>query len=167
MKIRYLHTMVRVTDPEPSLRFYCDLLGLRDCAPSMPIVFAGQTDLFAPALRAACMRHEFGFCTGPCAGFVTEQEYHRRAETGMAFLEGRTIQPIDRIVDEAAFDLEHMAQRRSEAARIALDGDGAAMAGVRWDARFDHEAHMAGETVRRIWPPRRPARPMRNQSSLS
>lgn len=30
MKIRYLHTMVRVTDPEASLRFYCDLLGLHE-----------------------------------------------------------------------------------------------------------------------------------------
>lgn len=30
MKIRYLHTMVRVTDVEDSLRFYCDLLGLRE-----------------------------------------------------------------------------------------------------------------------------------------
>lgn len=30
MKIRYLHTMVRVTAPEASLRFYCDLLGLRE-----------------------------------------------------------------------------------------------------------------------------------------
>lgn len=30
MKIRYLHTMVRVTDPDASLRFYCDLLGLRE-----------------------------------------------------------------------------------------------------------------------------------------
>ena len=28
MNIRYLHTMVRVTDIEASKRFYCDLLGL-------------------------------------------------------------------------------------------------------------------------------------------
>ena len=28
MKIKYLHTMVRVTDLEESTRFYCDLLGL-------------------------------------------------------------------------------------------------------------------------------------------
>ena len=28
MKIRYLHTMVRVSDIEDSKRFYCDLLGL-------------------------------------------------------------------------------------------------------------------------------------------
>jgi len=30
MKIRYLHTMVRVTDIEQSKRFYCDLLGLEE-----------------------------------------------------------------------------------------------------------------------------------------
>jgi lactoylglutathione lyase len=30
MKIRYLHTMVRVTDIEASKRFYCDLLGLEE-----------------------------------------------------------------------------------------------------------------------------------------
>jgi len=82
------------------IRTLNDLLGLRDCAPAMPMVFAGQTDLFTPARRAACMRHEFGFCTGPCAGFVTELEYRQRVETAIAFLEGRTIQPIDRVVDE-------------------------------------------------------------------
>ena len=30
MKIRYLHTMVRVKDIEASKRFYCDLLGLEE-----------------------------------------------------------------------------------------------------------------------------------------
>jgi lactoylglutathione lyase len=30
MKIKYLHTMVRVTDIEASKRFYCDLLGLKE-----------------------------------------------------------------------------------------------------------------------------------------
>lgn len=30
MKIKYLHTMVRVTDIEESKRFYCDLLGLEE-----------------------------------------------------------------------------------------------------------------------------------------
>ena len=28
--MRYLHTMVRVTDLDASLRFYCDLLGLEE-----------------------------------------------------------------------------------------------------------------------------------------
>jgi excinuclease ABC subunit C len=85
---------------QDAVRTLNDLLGLRDCAPAMPMVFAGQMDLFTPTLRAACMRHEFGFCAGPCAGLVTETEYRRRAETAIAFLEGRTIQPIDRIVRE-------------------------------------------------------------------
>jgi excinuclease ABC subunit C len=81
-----------------AVRTLNDLLGLRDCAATMPVVFAGQGDLFAQARQAGCMRYEFGFCTGPCAGFVAEREYQRRVETAMAFLEGRTLQPIDRVV---------------------------------------------------------------------
>ena len=81
------------------LRTLNDLLGLRDCAASMPIVFAEQLDLFATALQAACMRHELGLCTGPCAGFVTELDYLRRVETAVAFFECRAIAPIDRVVD--------------------------------------------------------------------
>lgn len=83
-----------------AIRTLNDLMGLRDCAPTMPIVFAGQTDLFATPQQAGCMRYELAKCTGPCAGLVTEMEYRRRAETAIAFLEGRTIQPIDKVVDE-------------------------------------------------------------------
>ena len=83
-----------------AVRTLNDLLGLRDCAPAMPMVFAGQIDLFRPALQAACMRHEFGYCTGPCAGLVTEAAYRERAETALAFLEGRTVRPMDRIIRE-------------------------------------------------------------------
>jgi excinuclease ABC subunit C len=75
-----------------------DLLGLRDCAATMPVMFAGQSDLFAEPRQAGCLRHQFGFCTGPCAGFVSEREYRRRVDTAAAFLEGRTLQPIDRVV---------------------------------------------------------------------
>lgn len=81
-----------------SVRTLNDLLQLRDCADKMPIAFAGQGDLFGAPTRAGCARHELGFCTGPCGGFVAEWEYRRRLETAIAFLEGRTIQPIDRAV---------------------------------------------------------------------
>jgi excinuclease ABC subunit C len=81
-----------------AVRTLNDLLGLRDCQPSMPVVFAGQGDLFAEPRQAGCIRHQFGFCSGPCAGFVTEWEYRRKVDTAMAFLEGRTLQPIDRVV---------------------------------------------------------------------
>lgn len=95
-----------------AVRTLNDLLGLRDCRPSVPVVFAGQGDLFAEPRQAGCMRHQFGFCSGPCAGFVAEWEYRRRVDTAMAFLEGRTLQPIDRVVacmqeaaDTAQFEL--------------------------------------------------------------
>ena len=81
-----------------AVRTLNDLLGLRDCAPTMPVFFAGQGDLFTEPRQAGCMRHAFGACTGPCAGLVTEREYQRRVDTAMAFLEGRTLQPIDRVV---------------------------------------------------------------------
>jgi excinuclease ABC subunit C len=95
-----------------AVRTLNDLLGLRDCPTNMPVVYAGQGDLFDAPRQAGCMRHEFGFCTGPCAGFVAEREYRRRVETAMAFLEGRTIQPIDRVIqamqeaaDKSEFEL--------------------------------------------------------------
>ena len=81
-----------------AVRTLNDLLELRDCKAEMPAVFAGQADLFDQPRQAACMRHEFGVCSGPCAGFVTQLAYRQRVETAMAFLEGRTIQPIDRVV---------------------------------------------------------------------
>jgi excinuclease ABC subunit C len=81
-----------------AVRTLNDLLALRDCAPTMPIVFAGQGDLFGTPRQAACMRHELGCCTAPCAAFVAESDYRRQVETAVAFLEGRTIQPIDRVV---------------------------------------------------------------------
>lgn len=96
---------VRCYGPFPSMsrtqeavRTLNDLLGLRDCPASTPVVFAGQGDLFEQPGQAACIRHELGFCTGPCAGLVSEREYQRQVETAVAFLEGRTIQPIDRVV---------------------------------------------------------------------
>ena len=75
-----------------------DLLQLRDCSVSQPITFAEQGDLFGPALRAQCLRHELGTCTGPCAGLVSEAEYRKRVETGIAFLEGKGIAPVDDVV---------------------------------------------------------------------
>ena len=81
-----------------AVRTLNDLLGLRDCAAEMPAVFAGQGDLFDQPRQAGCMRHEFGFCSGPCAGFVAQWDYRRRVETATAFLEGRTLQPMDRVI---------------------------------------------------------------------
>lgn len=83
-----------------AVRVLNDLLGLRDCALDMPIHYAEQGELFGPAGRAACPRYDFGTCTGPCGGLVSESEYRRRVSVAMAFLEGRGIAPLDRVVRE-------------------------------------------------------------------
>jgi excinuclease ABC subunit C len=115
-----------------AVRTLNDLLGLRDCAATMPVVFAGQGDLFDQPRQAGCLRHEFGFCSGPCAGFVTEREYRRRVETAAAFLEGRTIQPLDRVV--AAM------QEAAEAGRYEL--------AARWREKFEQLEWLLAATSR-------------------
>jgi excinuclease ABC subunit C len=115
-----------------AVRTLNDLLGLRDCSATMPIVFGGQGDLFGSTRQAACMRHEFGFCSGPCAGLVAEREYRARLETAIAFLEGRTIQPIDRVVNAM--------QEASKADRFEL--------AVRWREKFEHLEWLLAATSR-------------------
>lgn len=115
-----------------AVRTLNDLLGLRDCASSVPMVFGGQGDLFGSTRQAACMRYEFGFCTGPCAGFVSQREYRRRLETAIAFLEGRTIQPIDRVVGAMQ---EAASTDRFEVA-------------ARWREKFEHLEWLLAATSR-------------------
>ncbi len=104
-----------------ALRVLNDLLGLRDCADRMPMVFAGQGDLFDRPQQAACHRHGLGLCDGPCAGFVEEMAYRFKIETAVAFLEGRTIQPLDRVVEQLSVCTE---EGRFETA-------------IRWRERFE------------------------------
>jgi excinuclease ABC subunit C len=115
-----------------AVRTLNDLLGLRDCRASTPVVFAGQRDLFEPPRQAGCMRHELGFCTGPCAGLVSEREYQRRVDTAVAFLEGRTIEPIDRVV--AAM------QQAAENAQFEI--------AVRWREKFEQLEWLLAATSR-------------------
>ena len=117
---------------EEGLRVLNNLLGLRDCEARMPIVFADQGDLFAAATQAACHRHELGQCTGPCAGLVSEVDYHRRIETAAAFLEGRTVQPIDRAI--AAMQDAAVAQDYERAAK--------------WRERFEQLEWLLAATAR-------------------
>jgi excinuclease ABC subunit C len=83
-----------------AVRTLNDLLGLRDCAVNMPMVFATQGDLFGAGRQAGCIRFELGTCTGPCAGYIGEADYRARAEVAAAFLEGRGLSPIDRVVQQ-------------------------------------------------------------------
>lgn len=80
------------------VRVLNDLLGLRDCALDMPMTYSEQTDLFAPSQRAGCIRYELSTCLGPCAGFVSEQDYDARIAEAVGFLESRTVDPLNRVI---------------------------------------------------------------------
>jgi excinuclease ABC subunit C len=97
----------RIYGPFPSpmrtaqaARVLIDLLALRDCRADMTTHYAEQADLFGEKRRAACPRHDFGTCLGPCAGLVAEWAYRERADLAAAFCEGRSVQPMDRIISE-------------------------------------------------------------------
>ncbi len=97
----------RVYGPFPSrgrvteaARVLTDLLGIRDCRADMPVHYAEQQELFTDPIRAACPRYDFGTCLGPCAGLVSESGYRARGEMAAAFCEGRSIDPIGRVVEE-------------------------------------------------------------------
>jgi excinuclease ABC subunit C len=100
-----------------AVRVLNDLLGLRDCTLRMPIHYAQQGDLFGPVGRAACPRYDFGTCTGPCGGLVSEPEYRRRVALAIRFLEAKSIVPLDRAIAEmdalsAANEFERAARWR-------------------------------------------------------
>jgi excinuclease ABC subunit C len=96
------------------------------------VQFADQGDLFEQPRQAACMRHELGFCTGPCAGLVSQREYQRRVDTAVAFLEGRTIEPIDRVVQAM--------QEASAKAQFEI--------AVRWREKFEQLEWLLAATSR-------------------
>ncbi|UCD24176.1 MAG: UvrB/UvrC motif-containing protein [Gemmatimonadota bacterium] len=114
------------------VRVLNDLMGLRDCSLKMPIVFQEQGDLFGSAGQAACLRHDFGQCTAPCGGFVTEKSYNSRLKTAVAFLEAQTIEPLNHVVERMA--------AASESNEFEL--------AARWRDRFDRLEWLLSSAVR-------------------
>lgn len=96
--VRHYGPFKAISRIKDAVRVLNDQLGLRDCAERMPIVYAEQGDLFAPARQAACARHDFGTCAGPCAALTTEADYRGRVEAAVAFFEGRSATPLERVV---------------------------------------------------------------------
>jgi excinuclease UvrABC nuclease subunit len=130
---------VRYYGPLPSpgrtaeaVRVLNDLIGLRDCADRMPMAFAEQGDLFDTPKQAACPRYDFGTCSGPCAGLVTERGYRDRVAAAAAFLDGLAIGPVDRVV----------------AGMMAAADQGQFEAAARWRERFEALEWLIAATTR-------------------
>ena len=96
-----------------AVRTLADLLGLRDCADRVKMVFADQPSLFDAPLAPGCIRHELGTCLGPCAARVSADRYAVSVQTAADFLEGRTARPLDRILDVMADASEQQQYERA------------------------------------------------------
>jgi excinuclease ABC subunit C len=131
-QVRYYGPLPSQGRTEEAIRVLNDLLGLRDCADRMPMAFAEQGDLFTAARQAGCPRHDFGLCSGPCAGLVTEHDYRDQVATAVAFLEGRSIAPVDRVVS----------------GMMAAAERGEFEAAARWRERFEALEWLLGATTR-------------------
>lgn len=119
--LRYFGPLSSPGRTTAAVRVLNDLLGLRDCAEKMPVVFPGQGDLFSEPMTAACPRYDFGTCAGPCAALVEEATYRRRADAAVEFLAGTSLHPVDKVV---------------EAMTKASDGDDYEAA-ARWRDKFE------------------------------
>jgi excinuclease ABC subunit C len=85
-----------------ALRVLNDVLGLRDCAQDVPMVLADQAELFEAPLAPRCIRHDLGMCLGPCAARCSGERYGVALRTAVDFLEGRSAEPLGRVLEVMA-----------------------------------------------------------------
>jgi excinuclease ABC subunit C len=104
-----------------ALRVVDDVLGLRDCARDRPMVFGDQADFFATPLAPGCLRHDFGTCLGPCAARCSADRYAQAVRVAVDFLEGRTAEPIGRVLEVMADAAEHADFERAAVWREKLE----------------------------------------------
>jgi excinuclease ABC subunit C len=72
-----------------AVRHLNDLFQLRDCPKTVPMLFAGEVNLFPAGQDAGCLRYELKTCLGPCLAACSRGAYQQQEERARAFLEGR------------------------------------------------------------------------------
>lgn len=138
MALRYLHTMVRVSDVAASLRFYCDALGLR---------VLRQTDV--PAGRFSLI-----FLAAPGQSEAQVELTHNWDESG--YTGGRNFGHLAYAVDDVYAACERLQDHGVTIVRPPRDG---AMAFVRSPDGISVELLQAG-------PPLPPAEPWRSMPNV-
>ena len=74
--------------------------GVRDCPDTTPMHFSDQLDLLGAGIQVepACIRGDLGSCPAPCAGRCSAETYRKGVDEAIAFLEGRTEAPLERLL---------------------------------------------------------------------
>ncbi len=71
-----------------------DWFRLRDCAQTVAMHFADQTELFPQDRSAGCLRFEIGTCSGPCAANCSRPSYGAQVRGAKRFLDGSDDRPL-------------------------------------------------------------------------
>jgi excinuclease ABC subunit C len=85
------------------------------------MVFGDQADFFAAPLSPGCLRHDLGTCLGPCAGRCSADRYAQAVRVAVDFLEGRTAEPLGRVLEVMADAAEHADFERAAVWREKLE----------------------------------------------
>jgi excinuclease ABC subunit C len=106
-----------------TLRELAQVLGLRDCPGTVPIVFGDQLEIFAKGQAPRCLRAETHSCLGPCCGGCASTEYAKAVETARRFLEGKSRDPLKALRREMegasqALEFEYAALVRDRLERL-------------------------------------------------
>ena len=108
-----------------ALRELAAVVGLRDCSAKTPMAFADQLDLLSVPRLPKCPRAELGSCPAPCASRCSRQDYLLGVKEVVAFLDGRTDAPLERLrhrmegaVRSRGFEVAARLRDREERLRI-------------------------------------------------
>lgn len=102
-----------------------DVLGLRDCAQTIPIHYADQVEIFPMERTPRCHRFELSLCAGPCAAGCTRSEYLQTVALARDFLDGSGDEPLRRVRErmEGAverLEFEYAASLRDRLLRLEM-----------------------------------------------
>jgi excinuclease ABC subunit C len=86
-----------------------DYYRLRDCAQTVAMHFADQSELFPQDRSPGCLRLEINTCAGPCAGSCTRSGYGSHVRAAKRFLDGSDDKPLKELtalMSEASASLQ-------------------------------------------------------------
>src|SRR5204862_7790602 len=110
---------MRATD---AVRRLNDWYRLRDCAQTVAMHFADQSELFPQQRSPGCLRLDLGACSGPCAGECTRNGYAAQVRAAKRFLEGTDDRPLRDLSAKMLAAAKEMQFERAAGIRDRLAG---------------------------------------------
>lgn len=77
-----------------------DWYRLAECPRKQVMKFAEERELFPVIHTPGCVRHEIGYCVGPCAAACTREQYGFHVQATLDFLHGKDATPLQQLERE-------------------------------------------------------------------